>query len=29
MHVISAMLEGHDLIVSVWFIAHPKRIWVK
>jgi len=29
MHVSSVQLIGRQLIVSVWFVVHPTRIWVK
>jgi hypothetical protein len=29
MHVLSAQLHGNEVLVTVWFITHPRRIWVK
>ena len=29
MHITSVQLEGNDVLVTVWFIVHPRRIWVK
>ena len=29
MHVTSVTIQGKNLLVAVWFVAHPVRIWVK
>lgn len=29
MQVTSVQLQGNEVVVTVWFIAHPRRIWVK
>ncbi|HLX55786.1 MAG TPA: hypothetical protein VKR83_02060 [Ktedonobacteraceae bacterium] len=29
MHVVSVQLQGKEVVVTVWFVAHPTRIWVK
>lgn len=29
MHVLNVTLQGRTLLITVWFIAHPRRIWVK
>jgi len=29
MHVLRVVLQGNEVLVTAWFIAHPKRIWVK
>lgn len=29
MHILRIQLQGNEALVAVWFIAHPRRIWVK
>ena len=29
MHVLRIQLQGNEVLVAVWFIAHPRRMWVK
>lgn len=29
MHVVSVQLQGKEVVVTVWFVAHPTRVWVK